>query len=249
MTFGGAVRAGLATYEQVDTAGGTIDLGIGPSVGSVVANVAGGKAYNGIHATSGTHSNRFLVIRNHATGNNDWLALLNEDVSVPAANRIALPANAQILGPGGAALLYHETDLLNRWVLVAVHPGRPLRLPCTPSDYSANTGTWTVECGDIVTNTWVQHGKLVRVDYNFVNTQTAGSPTALRIALPFGIYALRPATASMSFARIIHNAVAEAGFFFAPAGATYIEAQRINSTAFTDSASHGVQGTFWFEVQ
>jgi hypothetical protein len=215
----------------------------------VVSNVGGGKAYNGIHATSGTHSNRFVLIRNNATGNNDWLALVNEDTSVPAAHRIALPVNAQMLGPGGAALLYHETDLLNRWVLVAVQPGRPLRPPCNTSDYSANTGTWTVECGDIATNTWVQVGKLVRVDYNLVNTETTGSPTALRIALPYGLYALRPATASMSFARIIHNAVAEAGFFFTPAGAAHVEAQRINSTAFTNSASHGVQGTFWFEVQ
>jgi hypothetical protein len=249
MNFGGAVRAGLATYEYVDTAGGTIDLGIGTSISSVVASFTVNKAYKGIHVTSGTNGNRFLLIRSNATGNNDWLALISEDTSVTAANRLALPANAQILGPGGAALLYHEADLLNRWVLVAVNPGRPLVLPCTPSDYSANTGTWTVECGDIVTNTWVQFGKLVRVDYNLVSTQTTGSPTALRIALPFGFYSLRPATSSMSFARIIHNAVAEAGFFFTPAGAAYVEAQRINSTAFTDSASHGVQGTFWFEAQ
>jgi hypothetical protein len=51
-------------------------------------------------------------------------------------------------------------------------------------DYTASTGTWTVEAGDVSLNRFTIVGKTVTWQINVVTTDTSATPTALRVLIP-----------------------------------------------------------------
>jgi hypothetical protein len=56
--------------------------------------------------------------------------------------------------------------------------------PYSAGNFSANTGTWTVDAGDVINITYALIGKTLFVDFNLISTSVNGSPTQLRIVIP-----------------------------------------------------------------
>jgi hypothetical protein len=56
--------------------------------------------------------------------------------------------------------------------------------PYSAGNFTANTGTWTVEAGDVTNLTYMLIGKTLFVDFNLLGTSVSGSPTQLRILIP-----------------------------------------------------------------
>lgn len=72
-----------------------------------------------------------------------------------------------------------ETDALKAWTTPSYSAG----------DYTASSGTWTVDSGDVTTLAYHKIGKRMTVSFIIENTDVSATPTSLRITIPGGFTA------------------------------------------------------------
>jgi hypothetical protein len=133
-----------------------------------------------------------------------------------------------------------ETDLLAAWTPVVYNA----------ANFTAATGTWTVDAGDAVSVAYKKIGKTLIIGFRVDTTDVSATPTELYIAIPGGYLANRPAIALVQ--------VSNAGGAFA-AGVARVEVGdaviRFQSTAAgaawstTSSDNTYVRGQIVIEVQ
>lgn len=114
-------------------------------------------------------------------------------------------------------------------------------------NFTASSGTWTVESGDHTLLAYVQIGKMMCVTFDLQTTSVSATPTELRIAIPNSKTAARTASAGM----FAYNQNGTPGTGNAVASSTTLALYRdLAATAWsTATNTTRVQGTVWFEVQ
>jgi hypothetical protein len=113
-------------------------------------------------------------------------------------------------------------------------------------DFTADTGTWTVEAADVQQYSYLSIGVLMIVHVTILNSSVSGSPNELRIKIPGGKTCARrisiPAT-------IIDNGTFRVGAAYAPSGSTTLNvAIAAGGTFATASNTTHVTGTFIIET-
>jgi hypothetical protein len=97
-------------------------------------------------------------------------------------------------------------------------------IPFNAANFTADTGSWTVAAGNVVTHAYMVIGKTLWLTVWVSPSNVAGSPTVLRIALPPGMVVARYTASPI----IIADAAAGATLAYAVAavGATRIDVYR-----------------------
>lgn len=110
----------------------------------------------------------------------------HEDTGSTAANRVICPSVAgQILGLNGRMLLVYD-GTTGRWRESVLDPGGPIDVAYASGNFTADTGTWTVQSADQVTFWYQQAGRRLLVGFLIEHTTVASSPSYLQIAIPGG---------------------------------------------------------------
>jgi hypothetical protein len=83
--------------------------------------------------------------------------------------------------------IYQWQAIANAWRLIAHEQGAWITPPYAASLYTANSGSWTVDAGDVVTHMYRLVGKALHLNLYLGATSVAAAlPTELRVALPNG---------------------------------------------------------------
>lgn len=110
--------------------------------------------------------------------------LAHQNVSSTAANRFINCVTSGVTplaaGKGTAIVRYDGTT--SRWRLVHHQQGAPIAVAYTAGDYTADTGTWTVDSGDVLTFVFTVRGKCLLIDFTATST-TISSALATRMQL------------------------------------------------------------------
>ena len=129
-----------------------------------------------------------ILIRNLSPTATVWLS--PEDAAAPPGAQLRnffINGMTPLLGERSSArYTYISTGL---WVLEGHAMGRPITPPFSAGDYWAATPgvTWTVEPGDIISETFYLNGRNLIYAFRILNTVVAGGVThALLRRLPFG---------------------------------------------------------------
>ena len=87
-------------------------------------------------------------------------------------------------GSGAAVFEYDATATV--WRLVAHEQGAWIAPAYVGTDYTAATGTWTVDSGDVLMMRYWLKGRTLFVKFWFLTTSVSATPTELRRAIPGG---------------------------------------------------------------
>lgn len=174
--------AGTPTTETTTLTGTQNDFDLDAAFTHLRCNNASALTLTGFTVAGGapTAGSR-VIIQNVGSST---VRIADQDAGSAAANRIDTPSTrGQIIGAGGVIqLVYDDTD--SRWKMIAVEPGTPITVAHAGGDYTASSGTWTVEAGDLLGFRYIQRGKFVTFIVNIDNSSTSATPAELRIALP-----------------------------------------------------------------
>jgi len=141
------------------------------------------------------------IYRNVTTAQS--LAVSHENGSSTATNRIKLPAAVQFIGPSGSIGLKYD-GTAQRWFLLFVNPGKPIEQAYSAGLFTAGGGgTWTFPSGaaSLITFAWSQLGAWMDVEFQALNTTTAGTVTYLSMPVPGGFTAAKTQGPSLVDAR------------------------------------------------
>lgn len=109
--------------------------------------------------------------------------LVHQSGSASAANRIinaATSGNTSLAaGKGYAVLTYDDTN--DRWRLTEHCQGAYITTAFSAGDYTASSGTWTVDAGDAVTIQYYLTAKTNHVMFRITGTDVSATPTKLNI--------------------------------------------------------------------
>ena len=187
-----------------------------------------------------------LVIENVGSST---VRIADEDAGSTAANRIDTPSvRGQIIGAGGAiTLLYDGTS--SRWKMTSVEPGTPITVAYSAGDYTAQSGTWTVESGDLLGFRYIQRGKMVTFIVNIDNSSVSATPSDLDIALPNSFTGISFQQIH-SAGRVVDNGgVHQGGIVALDASGTVIKVRRGDDANFSAATNNmDVAGNWTFEV-
>ena len=175
------------------------------------------------------------------------LALFNHNNAASAsANRfrnVALAAYTAV-APGGAITYQYDGVA---WYQIAFEQGAWITPVYNAANFTSNTGTWTVEAGDLSGNfSYRLSGRSVTVTWYIQSTSVSGSPGVLKIAIPGGLTASKA-----SLHPVVHDdAGAGNAGTFALVGGTSIDIYKsYGSGGFANSTNATrVFGTITFEV-
>lgn len=112
----------------------------------------------------------------------------NEDAGSTAANRLKTSGgiSSVAVGPGGIALrLYDATD--SRWRIFVLDPGNWIDVAHAGANFTASSGTWTVDSGDQTIFRYRQDGNMLTYDLALTGTSVSATPSFLRVALVNGL--------------------------------------------------------------
>lgn len=239
-----------SNYTVVPTTGTMNDLT--PNAGVIVFSADANKVLTGLapHSSLRTPVGRaqIVLLYNEA----GTLRLAHNDTGSTAGNRFMThSARGQMLGVGGWAMAVYDAGILGGsggWRIVAVEPGDPIPIPYNAADFTSNTGTWTVESGDIITWTYQQVGKIVRLDFEIAFTSTSSAGAELRALLPNGFVGRRR---SRNVFRAVSAGIAEAGLVGCDSGSAVLTFNRMDgSSAWPNSTNTThIEGQITIEVQ
>lgn len=127
-----------------------------------------------------------LDITSIGTGQVD---LAHENGSATAANRLLNKATAMVTslaaGVGTARYVYDSTTA--RWRLVSHNQGALIAVAYNAADFTATTGTWTVDAGDIKTRHYYLDGRNLRYVFYIDTTTVSNSTLQLFMNTPFTV--------------------------------------------------------------
>lgn len=160
---------------------------------------------------------------------------IGEDAS---GKRIAELNVVQVLASTG----YKErgrSAFLGEWTTPAYSAG----------NFTASSGLWTVDSGDVTTYAYTMDGKTMRLMLYIENTDVSATPATLSVAIPGGFTAAKQKRVPC----IVANAgTAQIGMLEVTAGGTVVNIYSdINGTTWTTTAGDNtnVNGEIFFEVQ
>ena len=121
-------------------------------------------------------------------------------------------------------------------------------VPYDANNFTAPTGSWTVESGDVVTYRYMLIGETMFLSLILNGTTVGGTPAHLRVAVPGGFTIAKQTQAA---ARCYDNGTETVGFLnAAPADATFVKFFRGGfSNWATSTNATTVQGFAIFPVQ
>lgn len=175
-----------------------------------------------------------------------------QDTNSTAANRLLNPITVgnTPLAAGKGAATYQYDGTTERWRLITHAQGTPIAIAYASGNYTASTGTWTVDSADQVTLSYLISGmtKQMRMLFAVVETTTSNATTQLRIALP-GSYSPVEETDGLFRARDNTATVSELGLVLVEAGVARLRLQLADGTQWAVSTNNtSVQGQLEFEV-
>jgi len=127
--------------------------------------------------------------------------LAHQNTNSSAANRcintvtgLSTPLAA---GTGRAVYQYDATTL--RWRLIHHQQGSPIAVTYSAGDYTASTGTWTVDSGDVATYQFVIENNIVTFLVQIQDTDVSVTPATLWAAMPAGMTAVKTVRAFLLY--------------------------------------------------
>jgi len=112
--------------------------------------------------------------------------LTHQTAGSSAANRFinyatcASPCGTPLAaGVGTACQQYDGTTA--RWRLTHHNQGQPITPTYNGANYTATSGTWTVDAGDVTTESYFLAGRMLTVTFYLVTTSTSATPVTLQI--------------------------------------------------------------------
>lgn len=166
-----------ARAVTVTTTGNIDDLDFS-KVGLIRMNNASDATIRGLKAG---YDGQRVTIRSIGAGN---VFFAHQNTNSAAANRLinfATSASTPIAaGIGIASYVYDATTA--RWCMSAHDQGNAITPTFAAGDFTADTGTWTVASGDVVSMLYKLVGSFMWVSFFINNTTVATSPNTLRIA-------------------------------------------------------------------
>jgi len=175
----------LTDCTSVITTTGTqtaLSIPTGRGVLEIRANNASLLTLQGITAPS--FDGQILIIQSVGAGQVD---IANQNGSASAANRIACGVTGTIslaAGSGRCMLAYDSTN--SYWRVVHHEQGAWITPTFAAGDYTAETGNWTVDAGDVVAFRYQLSGRMLSVIFNIVGTDVSATPAYLIRAVPGG---------------------------------------------------------------
>lgn len=136
---------------------------------------------------------QLLVIESMGAGQVD---LSPQDASSTAANRLQNFATSgkASLAPGVGNAVYQYDATAARWRMVSHVQGAVIAVAWNAANFTAASGTWTVEVGDQTVFTYLLIGKMLTVTVNFYTTSNSASTAYLAVVIPGGFLSGNPMT-------------------------------------------------------
>lgn len=171
------VEAATEPIEQTTTATGSQNNFSLSASNTILRCTGASPSFTGfsVAGSAPTGGDRVLII---CLGTSVHVAHAN--ASSTDENRVNTPSLAgQIVGVDGMMLLVYD-DTTNRWRETLLDPGAWITPTYTGGDYTASSGTWTVDSGDVITLKYQQIGRALQVIFNLQTTSVSATPFALR---------------------------------------------------------------------
>jgi hypothetical protein len=126
---------------------------------------------------------QILIIESVGAGN---VFVKHQNAGSAAANRaINFATSGDTPGAAGVGtfvFVYNGTAA--RWRLAQHEQGAWITPTYAGANYTAQTGTWTVDSADVTTQAYYLKGRTLTVAFNFVTTSVSATPTSLNILNP-----------------------------------------------------------------
>lgn len=178
-----AAQAAGALVVQTSTAvGAQNNFALTPNVSLLRLNNATAMTISGFSA--GVDGQR-ITIESVGAGQVD---LAHQSGLSSAGNRLinfATSGNTPLAAGVGTAV-YQYDALTARWKLITHEQGAWITPPFDAGDYTASTGSWTVDAGDVNVCTYWLRGRTLSVNLDVGTTTVSASPSSLKRAVPGG---------------------------------------------------------------
>lgn len=183
-----AAAAAFGPIQTITTTGTQNDFALTAGATELRCNNASLLTFTGLAA--GFDGQR-LTISSVGAGQVD---IKNQDAGSSAANRVNVGVAGTIslaAGVGRATLVYDATAI--RWRVLLHEQGAWITPPYAAGDFTALSGTWTVDAGDVTLFRYYLKGRCLTVNFYLVTTSVSAAMNTLYIKLPAGL------TAAISF--------------------------------------------------
>jgi hypothetical protein len=176
--------------------------------------------------------------------------LVHQSGSASAALRLvnfATSGNTSLAAGAGTADYVYDTTAA-RWRLLTHDQGAWITPTYAGGNYTAATGTWTVDSGDVTTQAYFLRGRTLTVTFYLVTTSVSATPASLSIGnAAWGSFTITKTvlTLFLNNDNGVGNAV---GFIQLNAAGTTIPLSKITGTWATATNATNVFGTIMFEV-
>jgi len=149
-------------------------------------------------------------------------------------------------GSGVAVFQYDGTATI--WRLVAHEQGAWITQAYNAGDFTASSGTWTVDSADCVNFSYRLDGRTLSMMCEIELTSVSATPGNLYIAIPAGLVS-KAASHTLAL-DIFDNGTGVPGMIYAPPGGTLVRVFRYDVGAFAVSVNNtSLYGQAKFEVQ
>jgi hypothetical protein len=181
--------------------------------------------------------------------------LAPQNTSSTAANRFinfagssgTLASTSLAAGSGYAEYQYDATTA--RWRMIAHEQGAWITPTYAAGNYTASSGTWTVDAGDVTTQAYWLKGRTLTVAWILVSTSTSAGPGILNIGNGAwgGFTAVKQTLNSLMYND--NGGVNTAGFSQVTAAATIVTLSKFSGAFSIATNTTNVFGELIFEVQ
>jgi len=191
-----AVTAGLApilpSVTTITTTGTQTALAIPTGTGDLViyANNATLLTVQGIVA--GTTGQRLTIISKGA-GQVDYAHLHASGTALGKLHLFATTGLTSLAAGSGTSDFVYDLAL-TKWRLVSHQQGAWITPAFTAADYTAATGTWTVDAGDVITAKYYLNGRALQVVVRVATSDVSATPATLNRIIPGGFTATNTST-------------------------------------------------------
>lgn len=176
--------------------------------------------------------------------------LAHQNAGSSAANRLVnwVTVGNTPLAAGAGMAVYVYDEVTARWVLESHEQGAFISVTYNAGDFTASTGTWTVDLADVGTFAFLIVGKACFLDFFLSSTSVSATPANLIIAVPNGYTAAKSKRQIIS---VIDNLTGVTGFCQVAAAGTTVTCTRDTSGANWSIAVNAtfILGGIFFELQ
>lgn len=116
------------------------------------------------------------------------VSVAHQSGSSSAANRTIniATSGASFLGAGYGVMTFVYDGTSSRWRMIFLDQGAPIDVAYTAGDYTSDTGTWTVDSGDLIAYNYLLRGRMLTLVLGINNSTVTGTPARLQVLLPNG---------------------------------------------------------------